>query len=108
MSTGKTEAIGSTLIITEMLTKPYRQNRQDLVRYYKDLILALPNFSVFAPQEQICDTAAYLRTKYTLRTPDAIHLATALEHDAKAILTNDSKWKKVHEIKALILEDFLH
>ncbi len=40
----KIEAIASTLIIAEILTKPYSMNRRDLVLDYKDLILNLPQY----------------------------------------------------------------
>ena len=106
LSNNKIKALGSTLIITEILTKPYHHNRQDLVLDYKDLILNLPNFSTFAPEERICDDAALIRAKYNFRTPDAIHIATAIEENASAIIGNDKKWQKVKEIKTIILEDF--
>ncbi len=102
----KLKAFASTLIITEILTKPYHHNRQDLVHDYKDLILNLPNFSTFAPEERICDDAALIRAKYNFRTPDAIHLATAIVEGATVIVGNDKKWKKVKEIKTIVLEDF--
>lgn len=100
------QAIGSTLIITEILTKPYKLNRSDLALAYKTLIQAIPNFDLFAPNEQICDHAAQIRSKYGFKTPDAIHVATAIEESASAIVGNDKKWKKVKEIKTIILEDF--
>jgi len=103
----KLKAFASTLIITEILTKPYLYNRPDLVHDYKDLILNLPNFSTFAPEEQICDGAALIRAKYNFRTPDAIHIATAIAQKAAAIVGNDKKWEKVKEIKTIILEEFI-
>ena len=102
----KIEAIVSTLIIAEILTKPDRMNRRDLALDYKDLILNLPNLSIFAPEEQICDGAALFRAKYNFRTPDSIHIATAIDQNASAIIGNDRRWKQVKEIKTIILEDF--
>ena len=99
-------AIGSTLIITEILTKPYDLNRSDLALAYKALIQFIPNFYLFAPNEQICDHAARIRSKYNFKTPDAIHIATAIEENASVIIGNDKRWKQVKEIKTIILEDF--
>ena len=104
---GKVEAIGSTLIITEVLIKPYKHNRRDLAFDYRDLILGFPNFSLFAPNEQVCDSAALLRAKYNFRTPDAIHIATAIEEGAQAIIGNDKRWKSIKEIKTILLEEFI-
>lgn len=103
---GKIEAIGSILILTEILIKPYKLKLQDLAQDYKSLISSLPNFSLFAPNEQIATGAAQIRAKYGLRTPDAIHLATAIESGAKAIIANDRKWHQVKEIKTILLEEF--
>ena len=100
------KAIGSTLILAEILTKPYKLDRPDLALAYKTLIQVMPNFYLFAPNEQICDHAARIRSKYGFKTPDAIHIATAIEEGASTIVGNDKKWKRVKEIKTIILEDF--
>ena len=107
LPTRKIEAVGSTLILTEILTKPYSHNRPDLVSAYKNSIIVLPNFAIIPPDEQMCDTAALIRSKYNLRTPDAIHLATAIETDSRAIVGNDLKWKKIKEINCILLAEFL-
>lgn len=101
------QAIGSTIIIAEILTKPYKLNRPDLAVAYKTLIPTIPNLYLYAPDERICDRAARLRSKYNFRTPDAIHIATAVEENAAAIIGNDKRWKRVKEIKTIVLEDFV-
>ena len=104
---GNTKAIASTLIITETLPPAFAENRRDLVLAYKSAILGLPNLTIYPVTEQIAETAAYIRGVHRLSTPDAIHLATAIEEGAKAIIGNDKKWKKVKEIKTIVLEDFI-
>jgi len=49
--------------------------------------------------------AATLRAKYNLRTPDALQVATALEFDCQAFLTNDIALKRVTELRVLILDE---
>lgn len=100
------KAVASTLTLTEILIKPYKLNRPGLALAYKTLIKAVPNFSLFAPDEQVADTAAQIRAKYGLRTPDSIHLATAIESGAKAIIANDRRWRQVKEINTILLEEF--
>jgi predicted nucleic acid-binding protein len=52
--------------------------------------------------------AAHIRGKYSwLRTPDAIQLATALEHGAGVVITNDEKWRRISELPTLVLKDYL-
>lgn len=107
LATGKIRAVASTLIITEILTKPYSLDNHDLALVYKDLITNFPNLALLAPNEQICDYAARLRVNYGFKTPDAIHLATAIESGAKAIIANDRRWRRVGEIKTVLLEEFV-
>jgi len=47
--------------------------------------------------------AAELRAKYNLRTPDAIQIATAIEHKSDYFLTNDTQLKSIPEIAGVVL-----
>jgi predicted nucleic acid-binding protein len=40
-----------------------------------------------------------------MRTPDALHVATAIDAGCDAFLTNDTGIKRVHEIAVLVLDD---
>lgn len=103
-SKGKIEIVASTLLLTETLVKPFAQNKLQLVFDYKSIISK--NFTLSAVSENIAEQAARLRAKYKMGTPDAIHIATAIESGTKAIVGNDRRWKQVKEIKTLILEEF--
>jgi predicted nucleic acid-binding protein len=46
-----------------------------------------------------------LRAKYGLHTPDALHIATAIELNCDALLTSDRKWQQVTEIRTPILDE---
>jgi predicted nucleic acid-binding protein len=48
--------------------------------------------------------AAELRAKYGLRTPDSLHVATAIMSGCDAFLTNDLGIKRVTEIPILALD----
>lgn len=48
--------------------------------------------------EEIAVAAAQLRAKHkTLRTPDALVIATGLVDEAEVILTGDKRWADIHE-----------
>jgi predicted nucleic acid-binding protein len=49
--------------------------------------------------------AATLRAVYDLRTPDALQIATALEFNCQAVLTNDKQLQRVTELRVLILDE---
>ena len=53
----------------------------------------------------IADTGARLRVKYTIKTPDAILLATALHAGATGFIGNDNKMKGITELDVLILNE---
>ncbi len=55
----------------------------------------------------IADTAAELRARFRLRTPDALQLATAIETGCGAFLTNDHASRRVTDIRVLILDDLV-
>lgn len=103
----KIKAIGSTLILTEILTLPIREKRFDLSIAYKSLILGFPNFKLISLDEKIAEIAAYFRAAYNLRSPDAIHLATAYQAQTQAVIGNDKSWKRVKELTVIALDDFI-
>lgn len=101
----KTEIIASTLLLTETLIRPIAQNQPDLVLDYKSVISK--NIALYPLSEEIAEIAAYLRARYKFATPDAIHLATAIDQNAGAIVGNDLRWKQVKEITTTILDEFI-
>ena len=103
---GRIQAIASTLLLTETLAGPFADNRMDLIFDYKSMLLGFPNLTLYPLSAEIAERAGFLRGVYRLGTPDAIHIATAIEQNASAILTNDAKWKRVKEIAVLVLDDY--
>ena len=47
----------------------------------------------------------HLRVQYGLKTPDALHAATSLLAGCDMFVTNDRKFEKLPDLKAIILED---
>ena len=102
--TGRGEIIASTLLLTEILIRPIAQNLPGLALDYKSVISK--NILLYPLSEEIAEKAAYLRARYKFATPDAVHIATAIEEGATAIVGNDKKWKRVKEIKTITLDEF--
>jgi predicted nucleic acid-binding protein len=80
--------ITSELSFTEVLVHPIRHKRQDHIERYNELLS-----SFVEPQpvsRKVLLTAARLRADMpALRTPDAIHTATAILANASVLLTGD-------------------
>ncbi len=95
--------IASTLILTELLVAPLRDNNQQLIDVYNKLPLLLPNFDMRPITVDIATYAARLRAIYHVTTPDALHLATAILSNVTHFFTNDKKLTKISEITVVTL-----
>lgn len=97
------EAIGITSYVTllELLIKPLREKRFDLVEQYKTILSS--RLEMVAMDEPVSIKAAELRAKYRIRTPDAIQLASVITRNGDVFLTNDERLGKVNDIEVLTL-----
>jgi predicted nucleic acid-binding protein len=87
---GGLRAVSSTLVVAETFVQPFRLGLEALAAEYLDRLANYPNLRLLAPGEEICRAAAELRGKHpTLRLPDALHVATAINAGASAFLTQD-------------------
>lgn len=100
-------AVCSTLSWTELLVPAYQQGDERRIEAYYALLSTFPSLTWVPADFQIADTAAQLRATCRLKTPDAIHAATAIHSSATAFLTNDSVFKRVKNLNSLVLDDFL-
>lgn len=100
-------AVTSTITMTELLVKPYREPDEQEVDEIYSLLSTFPNLEWIPPSLAIADTAARIRAAHRLRTPDAIQAATAIQSGASAIVTNDSAFARVTGPETLLLEDLL-
>ncbi len=100
----KTKVI-STLIYAESFVYIFEQADESLEKTQLKALEKIPKLKIVAPAKKICLLAAQLRAAYRLKTPDAIHLATAIDSGCDVFVTNDDSLKKVQEIKVLTLGD---
>ena len=84
---------------------PVRHGDEALAHQYNDILLSSANISTIPVTPNTAQTAAELRAVHNLKTPDAIHLATALDQQAAAFLTNDRDFPIVDGIEILKLRD---
>jgi len=104
---GNFNAITSILTLLEILVKPKRENNLILTERYRILFETFPNLQVKTLDNNIADVASSLRANYNINTPDAIQVATSLEAQADIFITNDSSFKKITEIKVMLLSEML-
>jgi predicted nucleic acid-binding protein len=68
------EAVSSVITLTEVLTHPLKLGNARLVQAYRDILLNSRRFRLLPITSRIAESAADLRARYNLRTPDALHV----------------------------------
>ena len=78
----------SSLVKLECLVRPLKDGDFVLQRRYED---AFAQLELLALPDSVYIEAAQLRSRFALRTPDALHLACAQHHGCAALWTNDGR-----------------
>lgn len=105
---GSLIAFSSVITLTEVLPKPIELGKEVLAKKFSEFLKHGKNFNLIEISVDIAEKAGRLRGRYpSIRALDAIQLAVALEIDADAFLTNDSKLKQIGEMDVIVLKDYL-
>ncbi len=99
--------VTSVITLSEVLVKPLRDGETQLAQQYRDILLNINGLTTIKVSIAIAEKAAQLRSQYSLRTPDAIQVATALQSNATALLTNDIRLPVLPTLQILTLDNFL-
>ena len=90
----------SPLVKMECLVKPLKVSnktlQEDFQKFFKGLVL-------LSMSEGIFTAAAHKRAFSKLKTPDALHLATAEYHGCSAFWTNDNRLEKASPLAKNVL-----
>ena len=105
ISLGQLDAIGSALLLTELLVHPIRTGDKELAEKYAAILSESGGFRIVSVDRQVARLAADLRVTYNLRTPDALHIACALTSKCDAFLTNDKDFRRISEINVILLDE---
>jgi predicted nucleic acid-binding protein len=97
-----TRLITSQISRLECRTKPTKDRDHALLERY-DTLFGASRVVVLDVSESIIDRATTLRARHGLKSPDAIHLATAVECGASAFWTGDSALERCTEVEVSML-----
>lgn len=103
---GELEIISSELILMETLVLPLRNGDRFLVNAYEQLLLS-EAMQLIPISQSILRQAANLRATTSLKTPDAIHAATALSVSCNQFITNDKGFRNIPGLPVVILSEVL-
>ena len=95
----------------EALVKPLRDGNTEIESQYRELFA--PNaVRLLDASYQVFADAARLRAETALKTPDALHAATALRVGCalfitNGTITNDTDFRRVQGLPIVVLDDLL-
>lgn len=104
---GRFEIVSSELTLLEVLVKPLKENDTVLADLFRALLRAR-EVRLIPVTIKIWEQAATLRARIPkLRTPDALHAATAAVAGSKLFLTNDPGFRQVPGLSVTTLDSAL-
>lgn len=110
VNAGRLTAAASVLLLSEVLVPAYRAGKPAAARQARSALERIPNFEIVEVDAAVSDAAARLRAEYSLRMPDALQVATALNEGAGWLVTNDHRLRRVEAegINVWLFDDHLN
>lgn len=99
--------VSSELTLLEVLVRPIKTGNARLESNFRTILQRSSDVQLIPVTTVILERAAQLRAANGLKTPDAIHAATALEHGCTLFVTNDATFRRVPGLPITILADLL-
>jgi predicted nucleic acid-binding protein len=99
--------VSTVITLLEVLVLPLRHKENELAQRYEAILTNSKSIKLVAIDEEIAKISARLRAEYSLKTPDAIQLATAVVYSADTFLTNDKQLKAVKEVHVVTLDEMI-
>jgi len=95
---GRLQLALTTVTMAEVLTGPIKAGQLALAKRYE---MALGQYAEMPLTAAVAALAAQLRVQYSLKLPDAVQLATALDMGAAALITHDRDFARVQGLPIL-------
>jgi predicted nucleic acid-binding protein len=100
------EVVSSDLALMETLVLPLKNGDKTLEQAYERALLGT-ELRLLPITHAILREAARLRTTTRIKTPDALHAATAMNAGCVLFVTNDAGFRSVAGLPLVILSDLL-
>ena len=103
---GRFTLASSELVVLETLIKPLREGNARLEMLFRSIFVAA-EMELIPATLAIWEDAARIRATTGLKTPDALHAASALQAECALFLTNDSDYRRVQGLPITGLDDLV-
>jgi predicted nucleic acid-binding protein len=104
---GHLTVVLATLALAEIAVGPVRAGDETIVERYADEIRDLRGVQIVPLTADIALDVGLIRGRYRIRLADAIHLATARQAGASAIVTNDRRMPDIPHVEVIQLADLV-
>jgi len=102
-----TSVVTSEMTLLEVLVQPLRQGDVLMESAFRAVLATSPDVHMVPIARAVLERAAALRAATNLKTPDAIHAATALIEGCMLFVTNDALFRRVPGLNVTVLRDLL-
>jgi len=102
---GTLRGVASSLALLETLVGPIQSGDTVLADTYRRALTLAPNLELVPVDDRVAELAATIRAQHRFKTPDAIHLATAVLARADMFLTNDAQLRAFTGIRVVAVSE---
>ena len=95
--------VSSELTFLEVFVRPIRERNDKLQMAFREFLSGTREFRLIPVSRAVMERAARIRAETSLRTPDAIHAASAIEEHASLLVTNDPGFGRITGIEVSVL-----
>jgi predicted nucleic acid-binding protein len=103
---GNIELVTSELTLMEVLVQPLKTNNLALAADYEEF-LTTSAIQLVPVNRSTLKNAAQIRSTKNLKTPDAIHASTAIQHSCTIFLTNDRGFQNTLGLPVMLLDQVI-
>ena len=106
---GTGELVLSAISLAEILAGPWRAGDAKRARRIEDALKAIPGVTAADITWTVAGKGAQIRAQTDLPLPDALIIASALEHQVQLLITNDADWGRVKDLpcRVVMLDSYL-
>lgn len=103
---GEFDVVSSDITMLETLVKPLREGDEVVETLLRSMFDAR-EVSLIPATRELWEDAARIRANTGLKTPDALHAATALQAGCTLFISNDTDFRRVAGLSVVILDDLV-
>ena len=103
---GEFDVASSDITVLETLVKPLREGDEVVEMLLRSMFNAR-EVNLIPATRELWEDAARIRADTGLKTPDALHAATALSAGCTLFITNDTDFRRIQSLPIVVLGDLV-